>query len=569
MLSFHTGPSSDALILSLSLPARVTLPARAVLAVFFVGASGWALVSMARRSSLRAILAPLTLAVTQFLWFLLPAMIELFSGHEVPQTRYSSGILAVLHSAQYLWITSYYQEREAHQRGDVKWRFSRYLLTLIAGGIALFIPGPWIASRIFHADFATSFLTFTALVNIHHFILDGALWKLRDSRVAAFLLNTKERTRGSEAQERGAFQSAAHWLTSSSPAARGIRIATVALLLAWAAMDQLHFYWSSAADSLPALERAAKLNPDDSSVQMRLARAETLAGKRDASVAALQRAASISPENFPLQEAYARGLIEAGREADAYAQYQKILGRWPRNIDALVNLGLLAQRQGHGEAAIDSWQRAIEIDSGQANAQLYLAQALDRRGEGQAAARHYRAYLRIVASHRGEHRSETASVIAALIKVADADVAANHQDEDASIQFAEQANDKALESLALVHLADLHEKRESIVAAAAAYQRALAIDASLSDPVSAGGDWFNYGQFLRRQRQPERLVFASLLRAEAMVNSSPGAELATIAQARAESEARLGHKAAAVGRSSVAVAKEALDLPASSFSRPR
>jgi len=54
-----------------------------------------------------------------------------------------------------------------------------------------------------------------------------------------------------------------------------------------------------------------------------------------------------------------------------------------------------------------------------------------------------------------------------------------------------------------------------------------------------------------------------------MVNSSPGAELATIAQARAESEARLGHKAAAVGRSSAAVAKEALDLPASSFSRPR
>src|SRR6267378_8227832 len=215
MLSFHTGPSSDALILSLSLPARVTLPARAVLAVFFVGVSGWALVSMARRSSLRAILAPLTLAVTQFLWFLLPAMIELFSGHEVPQTRYSSGILAVLHSAQYLWITSYYQEREAHQRGDAHWRFSRYLLTLIAGGIALFIPGPWIASRIFHADFAASFLTFTALVNIHHFILDGALWKLRDSRVAAFLLNTNGKTQGAKLRARGAWSSAARWLTGS------------------------------------------------------------------------------------------------------------------------------------------------------------------------------------------------------------------------------------------------------------------------------------------------------------------------------------------------------------------
>ena len=145
------------------------------MALFFVVATGWALVYLARRSSLRAILAPLTLAVTQFLWFLLPALVELFSGHEVPQTRYSSGVLAVLHSTQYLWITSYYEAREARAAGNTLWSFSRYLVTLIAGGIALFIPGPWIVSRLFHADFAASFLTFTALVNIHHFILDGAL----------------------------------------------------------------------------------------------------------------------------------------------------------------------------------------------------------------------------------------------------------------------------------------------------------------------------------------------------------------------------------------------------------
>jgi len=101
-----------------------------VLAVFFVAATGWALFSLSRRSSFRAILAPLTLATTQFLWFLLPSVIELFSGREVPQTRYSSGILAVLHSAQYLWITSYYQRREARAAGDAHWKFSRYLFTL-------------------------------------------------------------------------------------------------------------------------------------------------------------------------------------------------------------------------------------------------------------------------------------------------------------------------------------------------------------------------------------------------------------------------------------------------------
>src|SRR6202790_2626692 len=229
MLSFHTGASGDALFLSLGLAAKFTLPTRAALALFFVGASGWALASLARRSNFRSVLPVVTLTVTQFLWFLLPAVIELVSGREIPQTRYSSGLLAVLHSTQYLWITSYYQTKEARATGDSNWSFFRYLLTLVAGGIALFIPGPWIASRIFHADFAASFLTFTALVNIHHFILDGAIWKLRDSRVAALLLNTKGTSSNSASEEGGAFQALARWLVSSAPAARGIRIASVAL----------------------------------------------------------------------------------------------------------------------------------------------------------------------------------------------------------------------------------------------------------------------------------------------------------------------------------------------------
>ena len=572
MLSFHTGPSGDALILSLGLPTKFTLPARAVLAVFFVIASGWALISMAWRSSLRTILAPLTLAITQFLWFLLPALIEFFSGHEVPQTRYSSGVLAVLHSTQYLWITSYYQAREARERGDTNWTFWRYLLTLVAGGIALFTPGPWIASRVFHADFAASFLTFTALVNIHHFVLDGALWKLRDSRVAAFLLNSNKKTVDASSEGRGALQSMGHWLTSSAPAARRIRIATVTLLLAWAAIDQLHFYWSSEADSLPALERAATLNPNDSTIQTRLARADNLAGQRDASLAALARAATLRPESLPHQEAYARGLIEARREAEAYAQYQEILARWPNNAAALVNNGLLAQREGHAETAIDSWQRAIDVDPSMTNAQIYLAQALDARGEAQAAARHYRAYLQIVAANGDEHRGEAATVIAALVKVADADADASQQVDalkgyEAAIQFAEKANAQSLGTLALVHLADLREKRGEAMAAAMAYQRALAMDASLSDSASAASDWFNYAQFLRRHHQQERLVFACLLHAEGLLNTTPGAELSAIVQARVESEARLGREAAAIRRSGAAVEKEALGLPGSSFSQ--
>jgi len=413
-------------------------------------------------------------------------------------------------------------------------------------------------------------LTFTALVNIHHFILDGALWKLRDSRVAALLLNSKEKPQDANSNGQNAFKAATQWLAGPTAAARAIRISAVALLFAWAALDQVHFFWSSEASSLPALERAAKLNPDDSSVQARLARAELLAGNRDASLLALQHAAEISPGNFVQQEAYARGLIEAGRSADAYAQYQKILGRWPRNIDALVNSGLLAQRLGHGDEAADDWERAVDLDPMQSNAQLYLAQALEQRGEAQAAARHYRGYLQIVAAHRKEHAGEGNTVIAALIKVADADVRAKQGQEAmqgyrAAIAFAEKANEKTLESLALAHLADLREKQEDIVGAAQSYQRALALDASLDDARNAASDWLNYGEFLRRQHQPERFVFACMLRAEELMKTTPGEELSVIVNARAESEARLGREAAGVRRQSEAVAKEALSLAASSF----
>src|ERR1700724_160450 len=151
-----------------------------------------------QRSGTRAMAAPLTLVLTQFLWFVLPTLLELHAAYQIPQTRYSSGILAVLHSAQYLWITSYYQRREARAAGQSSWRMAGYFVTLIAGGIALFIPGPWLVSYIFHYDFTTSFLIFMSLVNIHHFILDGALWKLRDSRVSSLLVD-----RGGNAGESG------------------------------------------------------------------------------------------------------------------------------------------------------------------------------------------------------------------------------------------------------------------------------------------------------------------------------------------------------------------------------
>ena len=85
-----------------------------------------------------------------------------------------------MHSAQYLWITQYFARREQ----GAAWAASRYWAAVVLGGLALFLPVPWLASYGAHVDFTASVLIVTAVVNLHHFMIDGVVWKLRDPRVS-------------------------------------------------------------------------------------------------------------------------------------------------------------------------------------------------------------------------------------------------------------------------------------------------------------------------------------------------------------------------------------------------
>ena len=352
LASFETGGSSDPLILSLGMPSKFTLPVRLAFGAAFMAFTFLGFRRLIRAMGVRVLVAPLTLAFTQFLWFVLPTLLELNSVSQVPQTRYSSGILAVLHSAQYIWITSYYQRREARAGGQKKWHVAAYFATLLAGGIALFIPGPWLVSYLFHYDFTTSFLIFVSLVNIHHFILDAKLWKLRDKRVAALLVDPSGKPSAAIIDASTRTPSAVRAVAIRILSAPAFRISLATLLFLWGGFDQFHFALRTSEGNLPALLRAAQINPYDSLVEERIARAETQQGEHDEAVAALTRAVALNPSSIALQQAAARALIADGRFAEAYAHYQKMLERFPRDADALTNYGLLAARLGHPEEAI-------------------------------------------------------------------------------------------------------------------------------------------------------------------------------------------------------------------------
>jgi tetratricopeptide (TPR) repeat protein len=550
LASFETGGSNDPLIISLGLPAKFTFPLRLVLGAAFAILSFLAFQPLVRRCGLKAMAAPLALVATQFLWFVLPTLLELHADYQVPQTRYSSGILAVLHSAQYLWITSYYQQREARAAGRSGWRTTGYFLTLIAGGIALFIPGPWLVSYIFHYDFTTSFLIFTALVNIHHFLLDGALWKLRDSRISSVLIGRGAKTEaGADAEVSQSAGGAARGFVSRVFSAPAFRVSLAALLFLWGGMDQVHFALGTDNGNLAALRRAARMNPYDSMLEARIASAETRAGQRDEAVAAFQRAVAINPHNAGLQHACARAMLEDGKYAEAFEHYRRMLETFPRDADALVNYGLLAARLGHPEDAVDSWEKAVDGNPDQPTAQLYLAEALDQRNEPAAAARHWEAYLHSAAAHPGDSSATAGQEISATIQLADDQARVNRLEAAltgylSALALAEHAGDARLESLALAHLGDLQEKKGDARAAAHSYQRGLALDAKAGDARSEAFDWFNYGQFLRRHGQPEELAYACFLKAESLPGGLEGQDWQTVQTIRRDVESRLGKKAA-------------------------
>ena len=562
LVSFHTGVSNDPFVLSLNLPEKFSIPARVAGGVLYVFFSGWVISAWVKRGGWKGMAAPLTLLATQGLWFVLPTALGLVAGSAIPQTRYSSGILAVLHSAQYLWITSYYARREARAAGNTSWRMGTYFVTLIAGGIALFIPGPWLVSYAFHYDFAVSFLIFTALVNIHHFILDGAIWKLRDSRVASVLV------KGGERSEVEAGAKATSWFGGRSAGAHAFRVAVAAILFLLGGMDQFRYFSGTDEGNLPHLLGAASLNPYDSSLEMRIARAQTQAGQTDGALAALARAIEVNLSNPVPQEARARALLVAGRYEEAYAHYQKMLARFPNDTDARVNYGLLAMRLGHADEAIEAWEKAIDADPSQANAQLYLAEALDHRDEHAAAVRHYRAYLDLALRETGESAPTVIQRAAVTLELADA-LAQSHQTNPAiaayrdSVALAQQANNLRQESLAESHLADALDLAKLSPDAADAYQRAIALDDRSGDTNAGAVDWFNYGQLLSRSKVPPQFAYAAFVRAEQLLSASPGPQLDAVTKTRRESETRLGSEASGVRKNLDATLTQARSLPTS------
>jgi len=535
-VNFHTGVSQDPLFISLGIPAHVGDVLVGALGAAFLACAVYGLRRLPSQVGWRPLLPALTLFSTQFLWFLLPTALSLAERLQVPQSRYSTGVLAIMHSAQYLWITSYYAKREAQAKAETNWRPWAYFAILVAGGIALFIPGPWLASKLFHYDFTSSFLIFTALVNIHHFILDGAIWKLRDSSIASLLLNTKTGLTNARA---GAMNGA-RWIIGPSFGARTLRVATVCALFALASIDQARYFLAAHRENLDDLEIAAKLDRYDSSLEAHIANQELASGDQDAAVTAWRQAVQANPADAAQRDQLLTFLIQHQRIEDAYAITSMCLRRTPSDANLLVNHGILAVQLHHYDVALKSWKRALAVDPSRTEALLYVAQELQRENKFEPAIPYYMTYLQRVAKMQPSDRPAVNSITTVVLQLADCQTSMHQlHDAEESYKVAEKMaagnNERKLESFASVNLASLEANEGRTAEALPLYQKALRIDAGLDDRKAEALDWYNYAILLKHAGFPARLVYASLEKSKSLAGTdTSGDQLARIVTAEQE-----------------------------------
>jgi tetratricopeptide (TPR) repeat protein len=350
-----------------------------------------------RRNGFRDIGPVAALALTQALWFSVPFAVRYFGWHTGidPIDKHSliaDYILLIFigHGIQYLWVTAYYARAAQRWRGY--WNY--WLKTLACGTAIWTLPvvafaADGIGKLSFDGGMA---LLVAAGVNIHHFILDGAIWKLRNSRIASVLIRNENQEVASPGG--GPWGRRAVWA-----------VAGLGLVVTF-----FEFYEFRVA--YPAAVRA---------------------GDYAGAGAILDRLAWVGHDRASHRTKLGVGYERAGDLETAARYYARSLELHP-SARLWGALGSVEERQEHWGAAIAAYQSALALDDSRAEfLHGALASIARRSGDCDSAIRHYRDALRI----NPKSRRRSNDLAWALATCPDADLRAP----DESVRLAEGVRD--------------------------------------------------------------------------------------------------------------------------------
>ncbi len=179
--------------LSLGIPSGVDQAALLLVSAAYL----WTLVEAGSRLLARApardLLPAAAVVFTQALWFSAPILVNLLLFREEgmgplapAHYAYTAQWVALGHAVQYLWITRYYAERQ--QPGLRGGPF--FGKALLAGAALYGFPMLLLApGALGSLPYESGLVTMVAgALNLHHVLLDGAIWKLRSGPVARILI---------------------------------------------------------------------------------------------------------------------------------------------------------------------------------------------------------------------------------------------------------------------------------------------------------------------------------------------------------------------------------------------
>ena len=182
---------TDPVMLRLGIPRAIAGSLILLCGVSYLFSVVGAVAILRRRATARQLLPVGSLILCQALWFVVPSLLDATRAWSARSLAFAAVWISAAHSMQYLWVTYHYAKRSAAGAS-----LREFLLkTTLAGNAAIVIPGilfaPMLLGTSLTWEEGLSTLIF-AVVNLHHFMLDGAVWKLRDSKVARALLRDGE-----------------------------------------------------------------------------------------------------------------------------------------------------------------------------------------------------------------------------------------------------------------------------------------------------------------------------------------------------------------------------------------
>jgi tetratricopeptide (TPR) repeat protein len=221
-------------------------------------------------------------------------------------------------------------------------------------------------------------LMVAAVVNLHHFILDGAVWKLRDGRVARVLLRSRADVQPDPKPDLGGPR--VPWLRRSLQAL-GVSCLMYGAFAFWAG----DFGFSEAlqrgdfASSRQALDRLAWIGRDGPSRHTQLGRRLAREGQRAAALSAFQRSLRLAPTARGFQSL---GLLheQALEWQLAATAYDSALALQPDDVSALFRAGRGWLESGQPARAIPLLERAAGMAPDENVIALTLARARREAG---------------------------------------------------------------------------------------------------------------------------------------------------------------------------------------------